>query len=254
MALHKVETDMNDTLAQHSGSFIRIRQEGRTEEVVRRLMEAIELGLFTEGQQLPSETDLAMQFGVATVTLREALAHLRQQGAIETRRGRNGGSFVRYADEIPASILVKRLQDLSTIELRDLCDEHIAISGMAARLAAKRAAPEHYQQLTHYIQALGTAVTRRERRRADARFHIEVAVASQSVRLAHAEIRLQAELGELLWLPQAQNRETVLSEHEAILEAIVNGDTNLAGALAESHVTRGIKTLINLKLQLMAEE
>ncbi|OXY81598.1 FadR/GntR family transcriptional regulator [Oceanimonas doudoroffii] len=245
---------MNDTLALHSGSFIRIRQEGRTEEVVRRLMEAIDLGLFAEGQQLPSETELATQFGVATVTLREALAHLRQQGAIETRRGRNGGSFVRYAEEQPAAALLKRLQELSTLELRDLSDEHTAISGMAARLAAKRAAPEHHQQLAHYIQALSKASSRRERRRADARFHIEVAVASQSVRLTHAEIRLQAELGELLWLPQALTPDIIRSEHEAIHEAIVSGDSNLAGALAEAHVSRGIKKLINLKLELVSKQ
>ncbi|GAA3543376.1 FadR/GntR family transcriptional regulator [Zobellella aerophila] len=245
---------MNDTFAQHSGSFIRIRQEGRTEEVVRRLMEAIDLGLFAEGQQLPSETELAMQFGVATVTLREALAYLRQQGAIETRRGRNGGSFVRHAAELPTEILLKRLHELSTIELRDLCDEHLAISGTSARLAAKRAAPEHHQRLEHYIQALGKAESRRERRRADARFHIEVAVASQSVRLTHAEIRLQAELGELLWLPGTSSPEAIQSEHEAIYEAIAGGDINLAGALAEAHVSRGIKKLINLKLEMLSNQ
>ena len=85
---------MNALFASQPGSYIRLRQEGRTEEVVRRLMEAIDLGLYGEGQQLPSETELAGQFGVATVTLRDALAYLRQRGVIETRRGRTGGSFV----------------------------------------------------------------------------------------------------------------------------------------------------------------
>ena len=40
-------------------AFIRLRQEGRTDEVTRRLVEAIELGLFAEGQQLPSESELS---------------------------------------------------------------------------------------------------------------------------------------------------------------------------------------------------
>ena len=84
-----------------STAFIRLRQEGRTDEVARRLVEAIELGLFAEGQQLPSESELALQLGVATVTLREALVVLRQRGLIETRRGRNGGSFVCAPVELP---------------------------------------------------------------------------------------------------------------------------------------------------------
>ena len=77
----------------HAAGFIRLRQEGRTEEVVRRLIEVIDLGLLAEGEQLPSESELAMQLGVATVTLREALAVLRQRGLIETRRGQ-GYRFV----------------------------------------------------------------------------------------------------------------------------------------------------------------
>ncbi|WP_027897347.1 FadR/GntR family transcriptional regulator [Zestomonas thermotolerans] len=246
---------MNGIASPQPGSFIRLRQEGRTEEVVRRLMEAIDLGLFTEGQQLPSETELASQFGVATVTLREALAYLRQRGVIETRRGRNGGSFVRAAVEIPTEAVLRRLDKLSTIELRDLGDEHAAISGAAARLAAKRASQEHHQHLAQYIEALGAATSRHEQRRADARFHIEIAVASQSVRLTHAEIRLQAEIGELLWLP-VEGHPSVASiqqEHRAISEAIASGDPTLAGALAEAHVTRGIKRLIDLKLNLLAQ-
>jgi DNA-binding FadR family transcriptional regulator len=90
---------------------------------------------------------------------------------------------------------------MSALELRDLCDEHVAISGAAARLAAKRSSSEHHAKLQHYIDALGEATTRTERRRADARFHIEIAVAAQSVRLTHAEMSLQAEIGELMWIP-----------------------------------------------------
>ncbi|WP_041770438.1 FadR/GntR family transcriptional regulator [Metapseudomonas resinovorans] len=247
---------MNETTSARTASFMRLRQEGRTEEVVRRLIEVIDLGLFAEGEQLPSESELAMQFGVATVTLREALAYLRERGLIETRRGRNGGSFVCPPVEISEELLFSRLTEMSALELRDLCDEHIAISGTAARLAAKRSAREHHARLEHYIRALGEATTRMERRRADARFHIEIAVAAQSVRLTHAEMSLQAEIGELLWIPVsgAQSPEAVQQEHRAIADAIVAGDPNLAGALAEAHVTRGIKRLIDLRLNLLAQE
>lgn len=236
-----------------STAFIRLRQEGRTDEVARRLMEAIDLGMFAEGQQLPSESELALQLGVATVTLREALVVLRQRGLIETRRGRNGGSFVCAPVEVPQALLLRRLCEMSGPDLRDLGDEQIAISGTAARLAAKRSSREQHARIAQHIDALTQAGTRLARHRADARFHIEVAAAAQSLRLTHAEMRLQSEVGELLWLEPAGSDLTVVEhEHRAILQALVGGDSVLAGALAEDHVSRGIKRLIGLRLELLA--
>lgn len=235
------------------GSFIRLRQEGRTEQVIRRMIEAIDLGLYVEGQQLPSETELATQFGVATVTLREALGYLRQVGVIETRRGRNGGSFVCAIEELSTELMLELLDEWSLIELRDLGDEHMAIAGMAARLAAERATPDSYRHMAFYIELLGQAGNRRERRRADARFHMEIAAHSQSVRLTHAEIRLQSQLGELLWLPSDQPPDVaaIQQEHQGILDAIEQRDAGLAGARAEAHVRQGIRRLIAMKMALM---
>ncbi|MDN7141245.1 FadR family transcriptional regulator [Pseudomonas sp. JQ170] len=236
-------------------AFIRLRQEGRTDEVARRLVEAIELGLFAEGQQLPSESELALQLGVATVTLREALVVLRQRGLIETRRGRNGGSFVCAPVELPEALLLQKLRDMSGPDLRDLGDEQTAISGTAARLAAKRSSPEQHARIAQHIETLKQAGSRLARHRADARFHIEVAAAAQSLRLTHTEMRLQSEVGELLWLEAAGGGEVAVveQEHRAIHQALVAGDSVLAGALAEAHVSRGIKRLMSLRLELLAE-
>ncbi|MFJ4457778.1 FadR/GntR family transcriptional regulator [Pseudomonas sp. NPDC089392] len=236
-------------------AFIRLRQEGRTDEVARRLVEAIELGMFAEGQQLPSESELALQLGVATVTLREALVVLRQRGLIETRRGRNGGSFVCAPVELPEALLLQRLRDMSGPDLRDLGDEQTAISGTAARLAAKRSSPEQQARIAQHIETLSQASSRLARHRADARFHIEVAAAAQSLRLTSAEMRLQSEVGELLWMEAAGGADVTVVEyeHRAILEALVAGDAVLAGALAEAHVSRGIKRLISLRLELLAD-
>src|SRR4249920_2605633 len=47
----------------------------------------IELGQFAPGSLLPSEADLAVQFGVTRMTVRQALAGLAAQGRIERRHG-----------------------------------------------------------------------------------------------------------------------------------------------------------------------
>ena len=247
---------MNESTMSPTSSLIRVNQEGKTESVTRRLIEMIDLGLLVEGEQLPSENSLSTQLGVATVTLRDALAALRERGVIETRRGRNGGSFICAAPVTSEEALFDQLREISTLQLRDLADEHCAISGAAARLAAQRAGPEQHARLDGFIEALANAKERRERRRADARFHIEIAVAAQSVRLTHSEARLQAELGELLWLPFAgqPDPQAIEREHRAILEAIIANDSNLAGALAEAHVARDIRRLSSVWLQQMAQD
>ena len=45
-------------------------------------------GEFAPGTQLPSHTQLAVQFGVATLTVRHVLAHLEQEGLVSREHGR----------------------------------------------------------------------------------------------------------------------------------------------------------------------
>lgn len=49
---------------------------------------------FNPGDRLPSEREMAEEFGVARMTVRQALDQLQLDGSIGRRRGRTGGSFV----------------------------------------------------------------------------------------------------------------------------------------------------------------
>src|SRR5690349_11439965 len=82
---------------------------GRAAAVTRRLRDAIVLGVLGDGEQLPSEVELAEALGVAPVTARESLQSLRQLGLVTTRRGRGGGSFVRTPEHPDALLLRTRL-------------------------------------------------------------------------------------------------------------------------------------------------
>ena len=234
--------------------FAPLESSSRSELVARRLTDAIALGLLPDTEQLPGETDLASTFGVSTVTIREALASLRHEGLIETRRGRGGGSFVRASDGGIAALHLDRLRRMSTAELRDIGDEKLAVTGTAARLAAERAPVDIASQLKKQLAGLRSATTPAACRRAEARFHVEVAVASQSVRLSHAEFRLQAELGPLVWLPDtAPSREVVADRLEAVLVAIVSADAAAARVAAEEHVLAAIRTVVGAHLRLAAD-
>lgn len=230
---------------------------GRAETIVRRLADAISLGLLGDGEQLPSEPDLAGQLGVATVTVREALGELRRQGLIVTRRGRGGGSFVRAPT--PGEItghLRRRLRELSVEDLRDLGDHYSSLAAGAALLAAERAAPEDLDRLEEAGRAFTRACAapdREAQHRADGWFHVEVAAAAQSARLTREEIRLQTEIGPLLWLPGADSeiRRRLLKQHGDLVRAIAEQDGGEAARLARLHVGESFERLIELHLGLV---
>jgi len=224
---------------------------GRAEHVAAWLGEAIRLGLLLDGERLPAEPQLAEQFGIATVTLREALAVLRAQGLVVTRRGRGGGSFVRLTPSEPSDPLPDRLRGLTTQDIRELGDQRGAISGTAARLAAERALPDEVDGLRQQAQRLSSATSASERRRADTQFTIEVAAAAQSSRLTAEEIRLRAEIGDLLWLhlSEADHAASVRSRLR-LVDAIARRDARRARALAEEHVTADTERLLRLRLAL----
>jgi GntR family transcriptional regulator, transcriptional repressor for pyruvate dehydrogenase complex len=228
----------------------------RADAVVRRLSEGIRLGLLVPDEQLPSESDLAESFGVSAVTVREALTELRGQGLVTTRRGRNGGSFVREHRGGASAVLRERLREISPSELRDLADHYVALSGTSALLAADRAGEQDVALITDSVAALERAADADGRRRAESRFHVELAAAAQSPRLTRAVIGMQAEVGPVLWLsagtPAA--RADVLHKHREILAAVRAGDGHRARAVATAHVYAALARASAVQLTVLGEE
>ncbi|GAA4612495.1 GntR family transcriptional regulator [Actinoallomurus liliacearum] len=222
-------------------------QAGRADQIADRLAEAIRLGLIAPGERLPSEATLSDQLGVATLTLREALATLRERGLVVTRRGRAGGSFVAR----PVGGLHSRPghADLTVRQLRELGDLRLAVFGTAAALAARRATAPEIQTLRRRAARLAAADTAAERRQADAEFGVAVALAAQSPRLTQEEANLRAEWGDLSWtlLNDADHAEAVRGRL-ALVDAVAAGNSERARRLAEQQVTDEVELLIRWRV------
>jgi GntR family transcriptional regulator len=62
-------------------------------QIANQIREAIRSGAVAAGERLPSETDLIAHYGVARMTVRQALADLRSEGIVVAEHGR--GVFVK---------------------------------------------------------------------------------------------------------------------------------------------------------------
>ncbi|MCD1572849.1 GntR family transcriptional regulator [Agromyces mediolanus] len=179
--------------------FAQLSDAGRAEQVAQRLTDGIVLGVLHPGERLPSEPELARRFGVALITVREGLGILRDAGLVETRRGREGGSFVVHDDAEHRALLTARLRAFAQVELSDMAVYFGAILAGIAERAAERAADAEAVRLAEWLDAadFGTAASARTNQGG---FFLELAVLSQSARLVREQIRLQADAGPLLLL------------------------------------------------------
>ena len=81
-----------------AGSVTRIENSRNIRDTVaQRIQELISGGHLGEDGRLPTERELAMQFGVSRTTVRQVLDRLEHEGAVHRRRGRSGGTFVNRA-------------------------------------------------------------------------------------------------------------------------------------------------------------
>lgn len=230
--------------------FAPLEPTSRAGQVAQRLSDAIALGLLAEATQLPGETDLAATLGVSTVTVREALAGLRAEGLLQTRRGRGGGSFVTLPAGGTAELTHRRLLESTVQELRDLADLYATIAAGSAAYAARRRTPHDVTQLRAATEAYAVATKAGVRRRADAHLRVVLATVAQSPRLYRAEIGLQAEIGTLLWLASVGDdvhREDVEAVR-VLVDAVDRGDVETARAESEARVRRATARLVDLRI------
>lgn len=131
-----------------------IRSERLYEDIVRQIEDRVMSGDLRPGDRLPTERELAQQFGVSRTAVRDAARSLAQKGLLEMRPGR--GTFI--VDQMSQTMrqtldMVMRHRPASGIqellEVRELLEPEIAA------LAAQRVSGEG-------LEALRTLVVRME--------------------------------------------------------------------------------------------
>ncbi|WP_429428951.1 GntR family transcriptional regulator [Nocardia sp. GAS34] len=166
------------------------------------------------------ERDLAAEFGVSRLPVREAVRMLVQEGLLAERSTR--GAIVT---------------DLTEQEARDLFDVRSALEVLACRLAAQRATPADIATLRGLVDAAEAALARGDVdavHRANSALHDEVTAIAGNPFLRTALEPLQ---GRMHWLfRHVTNMTELVDEHRTLVEAIASGDADSAGMQSAHHV------------------
>ncbi|TVZ05271.1 FadR family transcriptional regulator [Trebonia kvetii] len=221
-----------------------VQRASAPSEVTDRLLAAIAIGEFLPGERLPAERTLAQMLGVARSTVHDALHQLRDAGVVEIRLGRSGGAVVR-SDWTPESAgAVARTLSVQRPQLGELFDLRRLVEGMIARAAAERRTPDDVRQLENGLLACRRARSSKEAHAADQSIHRAVASATQNTHvLAMREsILATITLGIGIEPYSATHYDQALNEHTELVEAIIAGDVDGAGGIAERHfeITRDV--------------
>ena len=224
---------MNETLLQNDGA------GSLPDRIYARVVEAILRGDFAPHNKLPTEEALSAQFGVSRPTVREALARLRSDGIIDSRRG--AGSTVIRAPGTPVVVAtpVKSLADIERYYAFRSCVEMGAAAG-----AAEFRDADDLEALQLAFEALNTAMEGGESGAdEDVRFHLAIARASHNpffvttIDTTVAPIRQFIELARNATDKKSLARvRTTQAEHQAIVDAIVRRSPGVAAEAIRIHI------------------
>ncbi|MGI9386924.1 MAG: FadR/GntR family transcriptional regulator [Methyloligellaceae bacterium] len=213
--------------------------------ITGRLRDAIETGVFADGDKLPPERDLATSFGSARSTVRKALDQLEAEGLLSRKVG--SGTFVTYSEAVRGQ--TGEISDL--ISPLQLIEARSAIEPYIARLAAIHATQRDLSAMEAVLLKLeGSSDDKDLFTRLDADFHLSIARCARNPLLFQVYEHINDVRGHALWgimKDKILSREQMIAynaQHLGIFEAIKRRDTNAIPGLIREHLEKARDDLV----------
>src|SRR5437868_15156919 len=108
------------TNRDNPGLFAPVSVARASSSIADQIRQAIVTGQLKEGERLPPERELAEQFGVSRVTVRDALRALEAMGLIEVRVGARGGAFITVPSGPVLGQTMNDMMMMNAITLEDI--------------------------------------------------------------------------------------------------------------------------------------
>lgn len=211
-----------------------------------RLSADIRGGRLAPGTRLPTEQMLTKELGVSRTVVREAVAALRADGLVVTRRG--SGAFVADPSAGPFRIGPPRATSLS--DVLNVMELRLAVEVQAAGLAAERANRRQLGSIRTAWRAIDAALTRGEGAVVeDFAFHRAIAEATGNDQFprfltylgSHVIPRQSVRLDMDTPVERRLYLERIQAEHTRIVTAIVDREAAEARRAMRDHLTRSLE-------------
>jgi GntR family transcriptional regulator, transcriptional repressor for pyruvate dehydrogenase complex len=216
------------------------------EEVTDRIQHMILCGPLRPGDRLPTEQQLADQFGVSRTAVREAVKALVERGIVRVRQGQ--GTFVAIPSTDRASEFLSLFLQLTNRNITELLEARRAIELEAVTLAALRRTDDDLHQIAEcldgmrYIE-LSPTVDPGPFLDSDVRFHLHIAQATRNeifvFMLTVLRDLLRQSFSKILRAPAVRLR--AIAGHEQILRALQGRDPDAARAAMREHLENAQK-------------
>jgi GntR family transcriptional repressor for pyruvate dehydrogenase complex len=214
----------------------------QTERLYQQIVEQIERrfisGELKVGDQLPSERELAEQFAVSRIAVREAVKALREKGLVEIRPGR--GTFITNGTEGVVRHSLGLLMQYEAVgaspnlvEVREIMEPEIAA------LAATRITQEQVVTMTKAVGIMNMALDNVEVFvEADLDFHLALAQATQNPIIPIL-------MNSIIHLLREQRKRIALTDgglsrgqyhHKKILDAVMQHNPQAARLAMQKHL------------------
>lgn len=190
-----------------------------------------------EGEKLPSEQELAGQFGVSRNVIRETIKVLKERGLVDPRNG--VGATITRPDAQKLSSMIYRYVLLQEMDPEEIYDVRCLLEVQSAELAAQRVSEEGLARMRNLLDRMNDrTLSIKERRETDFEFHVEIARQTGNRML---ELLVDA-LREVFMAMMEKGIvafggiDDALVRHERILDALSRHDSALAGEMMRDHI------------------
>lgn len=216
-------------------------------QIAEQLRALISSGEFAAGSRLPAERDLAKQLGVSRPSVREALIALEVEAWVEIRTGsgiyvlaRNGiTTLTAQSSKAQNRVMPDEWGPLELIRARRV------VEGEVAAIAATQASKPQLKAMSAALANMKSDAARGVMPLdGDRAFHTAIVEACNNVVLLETVQRFwdsrRSPLFERLvgYFETAQSWRSAITEHEAILAAIMNKDAAAARLAMHAHMDK----------------
>ena len=222
-------------------------QSSKAGSLTQRTAEALRLriadGQLQSGERLPTEKEMAAEFGVSRTVVREAVAGLRADGLIQARHG--VGVFVSAKDEPEQHASGSTDYPFAAASVLDVLELRLAVEVHAAGLAAIRRSWSQEERIWNAAQQMRAAMEAGLPTEAlDLAFHRSIAEASNNPAfVAFFDLLGQAAIPSNSLVSQTESEKVMAqylnrcqSEHFLIFDAISRNDCEAARLAMQAHL------------------